>query len=432
VALRRLSVRRAPWHRAAPPHVPGWWRKLGWRAPGLCVCPEQAVRDDDVLHMLRLPCGEDFDDLDHLDLSSGSDGLFDLVLFNEGGPKRKRAPGLKQVRPQCSEESCSTQARGPSGLCSRHSGEKTKHKQCSEESCSAQARGPSGLCSGHGGEKAKRCSYQGCSAQSRGPSGLCSGHGGEKAKRCSYQGCSAESRGPSGLCSGHGGEKAKVKEARATKAKASEARLAGGTRAYLTAQEEVPPQQASLPGVSDAAGRAAQAEYQHSGDWDAARRVGTRVGTVAAAEAEAREAMLVRRYAAPAAAAARGDFREAHELLVALHTELSANPSTRARYVAAAEALLAELLPHAEGPITEEGTQAALEGLLRDGALLDVRGLGDVRAAVAGVLRERALCEAVAAQRNRHFRKRPRGRGERNRIASPLFDAVVRQVPARL
>ena len=46
VALRRLSVRRAPWHRAAPPHVPGWWRKLGWRGcaePGLCVCPEQAT-----------------------------------------------------------------------------------------------------------------------------------------------------------------------------------------------------------------------------------------------------------------------------------------------------------------------------------------------------------------------------------------------------
>jgi hypothetical protein len=141
LALRRLSVRSAPWHRAAPPHVPGWWRKLGWRAPGLCVCPEQAVRDDDVLHMLRLPCGEDFDDLDHLDLSSGSDGLFDHVLFNEGGPKRKRAPGPKQVRPQCSEESCSGRSRPPSGLCSRHSGEKTKHKQCSEESCSALARG---------------------------------------------------------------------------------------------------------------------------------------------------------------------------------------------------------------------------------------------------------------------------------------------------
>ena len=75
--------------------------------------------------------------------------------------------------------------------------------------------------------------------------------------------------------------------------------------------------------------------------------------------------------------------------------------TTRARYVAAVEALLAELRPHAEGPITDEGTQAALEGLLRDGALMAMRGLGDVRAAVAGVLRERALCEAVAAQRNR-------------------------------
>ena len=311
------------------------------------MCPEQAVRDDDVLHMLRLPCGEDFDDLDHLDLSSEYDGLFDHVLFNEGGPKRKRAPGPKQVRPQCSEESCSGRSRPPSGLCSRHSGEKTKHKQCSEESCSALARRPSSLCARHGGVKAK------------------------------------------------------VNEARATKAKASEARLAGGTRAYLTAQGAVPPQQSSLPGVSDAAGRAAQTEYRRSGDMVAAQQVGTRVGTVAAAEAEAMEAMEARRYAAPAAAAARGDFKDAHELLAALHTELGANPTTRARYVAAAEALLAKLLPHTEGPITDEGTQAALEGLLRDGALMAMRGLGDVRAAVAGVLRERALTEAVAAQRNR-------------------------------
>ena len=127
-----------------------------------------------------------------------------------------------------------------------------------------------------------------------------------------------------------------AKATKATEAKAREARLAGGTRAYLTAQGAVPSQQSSLPGVGDAAGHAAQTEYQRSGDMAAARRVGTRVGTVAAAEAEAMEAMLVRRYAAPAAAAARGDFKDAHELLAALHTELSANPSTRARYVAPA------------------------------------------------------------------------------------------------
>ena len=91
VALRGLSVRRAPWHRAAPPRflVSG----------GLCVRPEQAARDDGWLHEL-LSGGGVFDEHDHPDLDGGLDGLFDLLPLNDGGiaagnialPKRKRAP----------------------------------------------------------------------------------------------------------------------------------------------------------------------------------------------------------------------------------------------------------------------------------------------------------------------------------------------------
>jgi hypothetical protein len=59
VALRRLSVRRAPWHRAAP--TPCSWlmaeARLACAEPGLCVCPEQAVRDDDWLQGPLFPGG---------------------------------------------------------------------------------------------------------------------------------------------------------------------------------------------------------------------------------------------------------------------------------------------------------------------------------------------------------------------------------------
>ena len=319
-----------------PPHVPGWWRKLGVRAPRqpevVCVCPEQAVRGDDWLQGL-FHGGMVHDEPDHSDLFVESDGLFELFALNEGGEERKRKP---TVYPQCTEDGCKSQGQRR-GRCQRHRGEtgapaiKRVRPQCSEDGCMNQGESY-GRCKRHSGTStaATRCSYQDCSSGAKGPSGLCFRHGGATPKRYAKAKEAKEAKAKEAKAK-EAKAKAKEAKAKATEAKPSEARLAGGTRAYLTAQGEVPPQQASLPGVSDAAGRAAQAEYQHSGDWDAAR-----VGTVAAAEAEAREAMLVRRYAAPAAAAARGDFREAHELLVALHTELSANPSTRARYVAPA------------------------------------------------------------------------------------------------
>ena len=131
------------------------------------------MRDDDLLHKLLVPWGEDFDDPAHLDLYS--DGLFDELL-DEGGPKRKRAPALKRVRvrPQCSVDGC-TNVGETYGLCKRHSGT-THTKRCSYQDCSNRARGSSGLCISHGGEGPKRCSYQGCSKEARGSSGLCIGH----------------------------------------------------------------------------------------------------------------------------------------------------------------------------------------------------------------------------------------------------------------
>jgi hypothetical protein len=124
-----------------------------------CVCPEQAVRDDDLLRKLLIPWGEDIDDPAHLDLYS--DGLFDELL-DEGGRKRKRAPVLKRVYPQCSEGGCSALARGASGFCISHGG--ARPKQCSEGGCSALAKGASGFCARHGGARPKQCSEGGCSA----------------------------------------------------------------------------------------------------------------------------------------------------------------------------------------------------------------------------------------------------------------------------
>ena len=71
--------------------------RLGCAEPGLCVRPEQAVWDDDGLDGLLLPCGEVFDEPDHRDLSGGHNGLFDLLLPKEAGPKRKRADDAKRV-----------------------------------------------------------------------------------------------------------------------------------------------------------------------------------------------------------------------------------------------------------------------------------------------------------------------------------------------
>ena len=337
----------------------------------LCVCvPEQAVRDEDLLHKLLVPWGEGFDDPAHLELYS--DGLFDELL-DEGRLKRKRErPKRVQVRKQCSEDDCSAVARAASGLCSRHGGER---KQCAEDGCRTGARGPSGFCIHHGGEKPERpkpkqCSKDGCKTGARGSSGFCSRHGGGGAKRCSYQACSSGARGSSGLCIYHGGEtpkmgkgsatkakevkeakatKAKeakevkeakateakeakevkeakateakeVKEAKATEAKATEARLPGATRAYLMAQGAVPPQQSSLPGVSGAAGRAAEAEYTRSGDWDASLRAGAAAADEAAVKARQADTARMELQAA----AARGDAAEVERRLKLLKAECGA------------------------------------------------------------------------------------------------------------
>ena len=100
-------------------------------------------------------------------------------------------------------------------------------------------------------------------------------------------------------------KEALAKEAKEAKAKDSEALLAGATRAYLTAQGAVPPQQASLPGVSDAAGRAAQAEYVCSGDWDASVRAGAAAADEAAVKVQARHKRLTELARGPAGLASR-------------------------------------------------------------------------------------------------------------------------------
>ena len=157
MALRRLSVRRAPWHRAAPPTCsPSWLvadARLACAEPGLCVCPEQAVRGDDWLQVPLFPDGEVHDEPDHPVLFVEYDGLFDLVLPNEDGPKRKRKR-KPNVYPQCPEEGCKSQGR-VRGRCQRHRSEtviKRARLLCSDQGCDSKARGASGLCRRHGGE----------------------------------------------------------------------------------------------------------------------------------------------------------------------------------------------------------------------------------------------------------------------------------------
>jgi len=62
-----------------PPRPCSWFKvaeaRLACAEAGLCVCPEQAVRDDDSLHMLLFgSCGEDFDDPNIPTSSAGAMG----------------------------------------------------------------------------------------------------------------------------------------------------------------------------------------------------------------------------------------------------------------------------------------------------------------------------------------------------------------------
>ena len=310
-----------------------------------CVCPEQAVRDDDLLRKLLIPWGEDIDDPAHLDLYS--DGLFDELL-DEGGPKRKRAPALKRVRvrPQCSVDGC-TNVGEAYGLCKRHSG--TTH--------------------------IKRCSYQDCSNRARGSSGLCIGH--------STYATAVAKAAATGLPAPDTVEakdaKAKdVKGAEATKAtetaKAIEARLAGATTAYLTAQGAVPPQQSSLPGVSGAAGHAADTEYTRSGDWDASLRAGAAAADEAAVKVRARHKRLTE-------VAELGDAAGVERMLRQLQGQL-----LPMAYAAAAMPAALALLDHAEG---NGELLAELDCMRQDGGVLAVLGLGSVNDRISTLLRVR-------------------------------------------
>ena len=94
-----------------------------------------------------------------------------------------------------------------------------------------------------------------------------------------------------------------------------------------------------IPGVTVAAGKAAyHAGFGHGGAAAVAA-----AAVQAAAEAEAATAELMQHYAGPAAAVARGDVKEGHELLTALHDRLRADPTTRAYSMSASSAFWCSL-----------------------------------------------------------------------------------------
>ena len=257
----------------------------------------------------------------------------------------------------------------------------------SVEGCTAQIKSK-GVCARHVDGGPRLCSVEGCTSQ-RKSRGVCTHHADGGPRLCSVEGCTSQ-RKSRGVCSRHAGEIHAQTQAKRPRALPGLAAAAAQTEAMGLHTSDI-------PGVTVAAGNAAyHAGFGHGGAAAVAA-----AAVQAAAEAEATAAELMQHYAGPAAAVARGDVKEGHELLTALHDRLRADPTTRARYVEAGLAMLAELLSLAEGSIADDGTRAALKGLLHDGALLDVLGLGEARAAVERVLRERALCEAVAAQRNR-------------------------------
>ena len=194
---------------------------------------------------------------------------------------------------------------------------------------------------------------------------------------CSVEGCAAQIKSR-GVCSRHAGEIHAQTQAKRPRALPGLAAAAAQTEAMGLHTSDI-------PGVTVAAGNAAY----HAGSGHGGAAAVAAAAVQAAAEAEATAAELMQHYAGPAAAVARGDVKEGHELLTALHDRLRADPTTRARYVEAGLAMLAELLSLAEGSIADDDTWAALKGLLHDGALLDVLGLGEARAAVERVLRER-------------------------------------------
>jgi len=128
-----------------------------------------------------------------------------LGLFDEPNTQSKYAK-----HKQCIEPGCAKFAKGKSGRCVKHGGER---KFCIEPGCTKLAQGKSGRCKGHGGEKGrKRCIEPGCTKLAQGKSGRCTGHGGEKGrKRCIEPGCTTLATGKSGRCMKHGGERTEKK-----------------------------------------------------------------------------------------------------------------------------------------------------------------------------------------------------------------------------
>ena len=182
-------------------------------------------------------------------------------------------------------------------------------------------------------------------------------------------------------------------------ARSMEARRAGASKAYLIAMGAVPPSISELPGVTVAAGEAAQIEYeQMSGDMDAALRVGAAAAEVAAAEAVAeaevraaahqdlvgqlkdaatrgevgRERAVVERKAAAdaAASAAAADLvRLVHEgnfakLQLLLEAERQSCGSCRRSYCDMALAMATELFAHVKRHPEAEAHKEYLQSLL--------------------------------------------------------------------
>ncbi|XP_071726417.1 uncharacterized protein [Rutidosis leptorrhynchoides] len=100
---------------------------------------------------------------------------------------------------RCSYGSCTSAARGRSGLCIRHGG----GKRCQLANCTKSAEGLSGVCISHGG--GRMCQFLGCTKGAQGSTMLCKAHGG--GKRCMFDGCNKGAEGSTPYCKAHGGGK---------------------------------------------------------------------------------------------------------------------------------------------------------------------------------------------------------------------------------
>ena len=198
-------------------------------------------------------------------------------------------------------------------------------------------------------------------------------------------------------------------EATAKRNLEAEALHAGSTAAQHKAMEAVSFPQAALPGVTDAAGKAAKIEYvQSGGDMAAALRAGAVAAGVAAGVAVAKAAAHQDLVGQLAAVATRGNLQEVRMALKPWKLKL--RPSA---YVQIAEPVAMELIDRAE----DDGTLIdQLACMLDDGDVLSPFntpvGLcrSDVRDRIRALLSQKATAARVAALRSYNKSHTPSGR----------------------